>query len=87
MKISLCKFGEILISRPSGREALAVMRAYQKPADDKEKIELDFTGVKVMAPSWLEEVLVGLREMYGDRVVCLPSRNPSVVESLKAIEE
>lgn len=87
MKIEIKKFGELLTSRPAGREAFLVMRSYLKPADDREPIELDFEGVKVMTPSWLDEVLTGLRETYGDRVQCLPSQNQTVIESLKVIEE
>ena len=85
MKIEVKKFGLILVSRPAGREALSVIKAYLKPKNDQEKIELDFDGVKVMAPSWLDEVLTGLRQIYGERVVCLPTQNSSVIESLKII--
>lgn len=87
MRIEVKKFGEILVSRPAGREAFAVIKAYLKPVKSTEKIELDFSGVKVVAPSWLDEVLTGLRGEYGDRVVCLPTENSSVIESLKVIEE
>lgn len=87
MRIELRKFGEILTSRPAGHEAFLVMRAYLKPKDAHEQIELDFSGVRVMTPSWLGEVLDGLKKTYPHRVVCLPSKNPTVVESLKAIEE
>lgn len=62
------------------------IKAYFRPSSDQEKIELDFTGVQVVAPSWLDEVLTGLWEAYGkDRIVCMPSENPSVNESLKII--
>jgi len=50
-------------------------------------IEFDFTGVISAGPSWLDEVLFLLIEEFGkDKVVCLRSSNPSVVESLKVIE-
>lgn len=87
MRIEIKKFGEILTSRPSGREAFLVIRAYLKPTKEDESIELDFSGVKVLAPSWADEVVTGLRQEYGDRVICLPSNNPSVIESLKVIAE
>lgn len=84
--IPIKKYGTFLISRPAGREAFLVMRAYAKPSSSSEKILLDFDGVEVMTPSWLDEVLTGLKNEYGaDRVECLPSTNPTVVESLKAI--
>lgn len=86
MKIKLKKFGEILISRPAGREAGLAMKAYFKPKS-REKIELDFEGVLSVGPSWLSEVLSILREEYGkNRVICLPTKNASVIESLKVID-
>lgn len=86
MKVKLAKFGEILTSRPAGREAGLAIKAYQKPKVG-ENIELDFEGVLSVGPSWLEEVLSILQEEYGkSRVVCLPTQNKSVVESLKILK-
>ena len=86
MKIKVAKFGEILTSRSAGREAALAMRAYQRP-NSGEKVELDFEGVLSVGPSWLAEVLQLLREEYGTkRVVCMPSSNPSVIESLRIID-
>lgn len=87
MKIEIKKFGDLLVSRPAGREACLVIKSYFKPSSASELIELDFTGVQVMTPSWLGEVLDGLKEEYGERVRCLPSDNPTVIESLKALED
>lgn len=86
MRIQLRRFGEILTSRPAGREAALVLKAYCKPAAG-ENVELDFEGVVSVGPSWLDEVLSELRREFGrTRVVCLPTKNPSVIESLKAID-
>jgi len=86
MRVELKKYGQILTSRPAGREAALAMKATVKPADD-ETIELDFDGVLSVGPSWLDEVLASLRAEYGtDRVVCLPTRNPSVIESLRVVD-
>ncbi|MFN0118192.1 MAG: STAS-like domain-containing protein [Elusimicrobiota bacterium] len=86
MKVNLKKFGEILTSRPAGKEAGLTIKAYFKPKQG-EKIALDFSGVLAIGPSWLDEVLTILRKEYGKgRVVCLPSKNTSVTESLKIIE-
>ena len=60
MKIEIKKFGDILVSRPMGKEAFNVMRSYFNVKDVK-VVELDFTDVKVMAPSWLDEVYKGLK--------------------------
>lgn len=86
MKVMLKQYGVILTSRPAGREAALAMLAQLKPRA-RERVELDFAGVLSVGPSWLDEVLRALRERYGrDRVVCLPTGNPSVLESLKVIE-
>lgn len=87
MKVEVKKFGNILTSRPAGKEAASAMRAYFKPKAH-EKLELDFTGVLAVGPSWLDEVLTTLRNEYGkDRVICLPSDNLSVSESLRVIDQ
>lgn len=86
MRVKLKQYGAILTSRPAGREAALAMRASLRPASG-ETIELDFDGVLSVAPSWLDEVLGALRRDYGrDRVICLPTQNLSVVESLKVID-
>ncbi len=87
MKVEIKKFGEILTSRPAGRDAALTIKSYFKIGSN-EKIELDFTDVLAVAPSWLDEVLSALYAEFGrDRVVCLPTENVSVIESLKAIQE
>lgn len=85
MKIKINKFGTMLISRPAGKEAAAIMLSSFKPTNDQEPIELDFTGVDVIAPSWLDEVLTTLNDVYKDRVKCLDSGNITLRESLKII--
>ena len=87
MRINIAKFGEILSSRPAGREASLVAQAYLQPTTESEIIELDFEGVNVLTPSWADEFITGLKSKYGDRVVCLPSKNLSVIESLKVLQE
>ncbi len=87
MKLELSKFGNILSSRPAGRDAWLSAKAYLldklKP---KEKIEVDFSGVSVLSPSWAEEFLTQLKQNYPKQVIFLPSDNPSVKASLEIIE-
>jgi hypothetical protein len=86
MKIQIKKFGTILSSRPAGREAALVMKSTLRPGP-REKIELDFDGVLAVGPSWLDEVLTSLQNDFGiKRVICLPTDNLSVIESLKIID-
>ena len=85
MKIEIKKFGTILTSRPSGRDAALATKAYISLKLD-EKIELDFDGVLSVGPSWLDEFLSLLQQEYGsERVICLPTDNPSVNSSLAVI--
>ena len=87
MRVEVKKYGNILTSRPAGREAGLAIKAYSKP-EASDRLELDFGGVLAVGPSWLDEVLTVLREEYGkERVVCLPSDNASVNESLKIIDQ
>lgn len=51
VKISMKKFGEILISRPAGKEAFLATSTYLLSPPPTGTIELDFAGVKVLAPS------------------------------------
>ncbi|MBU2007964.1 STAS-like domain-containing protein, partial [Patescibacteria group bacterium] len=65
MKIELKKFGEMLISRPAGREAFLAMSAYLiKDLDKNAEIKIDFNGVKVLTPSWADEVITKLAEKF-----------------------
>jgi hypothetical protein len=84
MKIKLSNYGEMLISRPAGREAFLSVEAYLLSGlKENEPIEVDFDGVDVLAPSWADEFITSLKEKYGDRVKLLKSDNPSVIASLK----
>lgn len=88
MKLELKKFGEILTSRPAGREAWLAARAYildSKKQD--EKIEIDFSGVKVFTPSWADEFLSTLMSEYPGQVILLPSENPTVKASLEFVNK
>lgn len=87
MKLELKKFGNILSSRPAGKDAWLSAKAYLfSGLDSKEKIEVDFSDVSVLSPSWAEEFLMPLKKTYIGRVTFLPSDNPSVNASLEIIE-
>ncbi|HUD09028.1 MAG TPA: STAS-like domain-containing protein [Candidatus Saccharimonadales bacterium] len=87
MKIELKKFGEILISRPAGREAFLAMSAYlTKGLDKNEAIEIDFSGVKVLTPSWADEVVTKIAERF-ENVKLLNTENATVQATLKTLRE
>lgn len=80
MRIELKKFGDVLTSRPAGREAFAAIRPTLNPIANE--ISVDFDGVLSLSPSWADEFFKGLESLFGDRVVYLPSDNPSVRATL-----
>ena len=87
MRIPLIKFGEFLMSRPSGHEAAQIMTGSYAPANESETIELDFEGVFATGPSWLHEVVIGLQSVFPkNKIVVLDRGNNSVLESLKFID-
>lgn len=85
MKLSLVKFGSVLTSRPAGKEAYLAAKAYTLPKSGEEKIEVDFAGVQVLAPSWADEFITPLLKEFPNRVILLPSDNSSIKASLKII--
>ena len=85
MRIELKKFGKVLTSRPMGKEAFAAIRPTLDPNADA--VEIDFAGVISLSPSWADEFFTALKNMYGNRIKYLPTDNPSVIETLKIIEE
>lgn len=86
MRIELKKFGTILTSRPAGKEAYLAAKAYSLPTDKKEKIDIDFTGVEVLTPSWADEFITPLFKEFPGRVTLLPSENASVKAALDIIQ-
>ena len=85
MRVDVSKFGTLLVSRPAGHEAFLAFCSGYKLNDPKEPIELDFTHVNVLAPSWADEFISNIKSKFTNPVVCLPSSNASVVESLKFV--
>lgn len=87
MIIQMKKFGAILTSRQLGKEALAAyMPNFENLAAD-EKIYVNFDGVDVFSPSWGDEFLTALFNMYGSRLVLNKSDNGSVKASLEMLEK
>lgn len=86
MRIELKKFGDILISRPAGHEAYLVMLAYLiKDIKKDEKIIIDFTGVKVLTPSWADEVITKLAQNYNLKLD--NTDNPTVKMTLETLSK
>ena len=87
MKLQLEKFGKTLISRELGSEALKAFQPTLRGLSQREQLEVDFSGVLTLSPSWGDEFLSPLLEQLGDRLVLLPSDNLSVQATLKTLQE
>ena len=87
MIVDINNFGDILLSRPAGREAFLMAKAYVfKEIKNNDDIILDFNKIKVLTPSWADEFISGIKSEYTNTVQYLNTENPSVKASLKAIE-
>ena len=88
MVIPISNFGDILMSRPAGKEAFLMSKAYVfKGIKENEEIILDFDGIKVLAPSWADEFISGIKSEYSNTVKFINTENPSVKASLKTVLE
>ena len=86
MILNIKDFGEILMSRPAGKEAFSMAKAYIIGSPEKnETISLDFKDVKVLAPSWADEFITNLKANFSNPIVCLNTENESVAQSLKFV--
>ena len=62
MVIPISNFGDILMSRPAGREAFLMAKAYVfNEIKENDDIILDFDRIKVLAPSWADEFITGMK--------------------------
>ena len=87
MKLQLEKFGKTLISRELGSEALKALQPTLRELSANEQLEVDFSGVLTLSPSWADEFLSPLLERLGERLVLLSSDNLSVQATLKILQE
>lgn len=87
MKIELKKFGTMLISRQSGKEALSAFESTLKNVPEDEELSIDFNGVITFSPSWGDEFLTPLLRRYGKRFKLLKTNNPSVIATIETLEE
>ena len=86
MKIELKKFGSILTSRESGSEAFSAFRPTLDALDPSESIEVDFSDIGTLSPSWADEFLSKLQDVFGNRVILLPTENLSAQTTIKLLE-
>lgn len=86
MNIKIIKFGDVLMSRPAGKDAylLAESHLFQN-INKNEEIQLDFSEVKVLTPSWADEFISGIKGAHNNHITFLNTENPSVKASLRTV--
>lgn len=67
--ISIKSFGEFLVGREEGHQAYEVFKRDYADKDPHETFLCDFTGVKILAPSYVDEVFGRLQEEYPGRFI------------------
>lgn len=87
MTIKLEKFGTTLISRELGNEAFKAFQSTLRELPPEDNLEIDFSGVLTLSPSWADEFLSPLLTQLGERLALLPSDNLSVQATLKILQE
>lgn len=87
MIIQLKKFGTTLISRQTGREAFLALQPLLKDLRENGNIEIDFDGVLIFSPSWGDEFLTPLLNIYRDKLILKNTGNPSVQATIEILEK
>jgi hypothetical protein len=87
MTVNIRNFGEVLMSRPAGREAFLMAKAYVFKDLKLDNIILDFNDVKMLAPSWADEFISGIKAEYPNTIQYVNTTNPSVKASLETVLE
>lgn len=87
MRLQLEKFGKTLISRELGSEALKAFQPTLREFSKDEELEIDFSGILTLSPSWADEFLSPLLNQLNDKLILLPSDNFSVHATLRILQE
>ncbi len=78
MTLQMIKFGNVLNSRPAGREAVLRAKQILNGFTDTE-VQLDFSSVEVLTPSFADEFIKGLKNEYADKKVTYMEFEKNVV--------
>src|SRR3989344_4755139 len=87
MVIELKKFGTTLISRQAGREAFSALQPLLKDMPAGENIEMNFEGVLTFSPSWGDEFITPLLNIYGEKLILKNTQNPSVQATIEILQK
>ena len=87
MIIELKKFGATLLSRQTGKEAFLALQPLLKDLQENENLEVDFDGVLTFSPSWGDEFLTPLLNVYGEMLILKNTSNLSVQATLDILQK
>lgn len=87
MRLQLEKFGKTLLSRELGSEAFKAFQPTLRDFSKDDELEIDFSGVLTLSPSWADEFLSPLLDQLGERLVLLSSDNLSVHATVRILQE
>ena len=74
------------MSRPAGKDAFLLAESHLfSTLKSDEEISLDFSDVKVLAPSWADEFISGIKNSHKNSLSFINTSNPSVEASLKTV--
>lgn len=87
MTLQMIKFGNILNSRPTGQEAVLRAKQIINGSNDSEGIIVDFSDVEVLTPSFADEFVKGLKEIYKDKKITFEgiTNNSVINDTLKTL--
>lgn len=87
MKLQMIKFGNILNSRPAGQEAVLRAKQIVNGSNDSEGIVVDFSDVEILTPSFADEFVKGLKEIYKDKKITFEgiTTNSVINDTLKTL--
>ena len=86
MNVQIKKFGDVLMSRPAGKDAFLLAESHLfNSLNSDEEISLDFADVKVLTPSWADEFISGIKSAHKNLLSFINTSNPSVQASLKTV--
>ena len=87
MNIKLKKFGITLTSRQLGRESFLAIESALERIPKEEIVTIDFEGVTTFSPSWGDEFLSPLLNIFKERLVLKNTNNASVRATLALLKK
>ena len=85
MIIKVEKFGTVLVSRPTGKEAWLAFQPTLNDVQEDEEVRVDFSDVAVLTPSWADEFLTPLHNRFPGKVRLINTENASVKATLATL--